>query len=208
MNPVNIKEQIRRDNGPDRDERILFFWQLFVLSREQNLKGWRRLPHFGYTFNGACKGLMSSVSERVEGWNPGSQQCPFIAVLLITTAGWATDDGKEEETNKSYKIPFSSCRVPFLSKAGRHLFFTGGRVLCSAWGGDGKPYGGPHRLLSWEKQAGPAQPPLRWLVSLIQCPGPAVKPAWVFVLTSAAVNSGSTGDTGCAGPLEDPTEEG
>lgn len=97
---------------------------------------------------------MSSGSEWAEGWDPSSQQCPFIAVLLITTAGWATDDGKEEETNKSNKIPFSSCWVPFLWKAGRHLIFMKVRAPCSGWGGDGKPRGGPHLLLGWERQLG------------------------------------------------------
>lgn len=96
---------------------------------------------------------MSSGSEWAEGWDPSSQQCPFIAVLLITTAGWATDDGKEEETNKSNKIPFS-CWVPFLWKAGRHLIFMGARAPCSGWGGDGKPRGGLHLLLGWERQLG------------------------------------------------------
>lgn len=109
---------------------------------------------------------MSSGSKWAEGWDPSSQQCPFIAVRLITTAGWAADDGKEEETNKSNKIPFSSCRVSFPWRAGRHLTFMWGKAPCSGWGGDGKP--SPAAGLGEVSEYFASCLPL--LPSLIQCP--------------------------------------
>lgn len=89
---------------------------------------------------------MSAGREWAGGRDPSSQQCPLIAVL-IATAGRATDDEKEEEANKSSAIPFPSCWVPFLQKAGRHpshLYRKQGPMLAPQPG--------------WERGTGPTQP--------------------------------------------------
>lgn len=127
---------------------------------------------------------MSSGSEWAEGWYPSSQEGPLISLLVITTAGWATDDGKEEETNKSNETPLLLLIGPFPVKGRQasYLYRRQGPVLCLGRRWQSPWWPSPAAGLGEANQSCTTSPTL--LPPLFQCPAPALKPAWVCILSS------------------------